>query len=81
MRGKCARDRDPLLLASGELNRIGLGLLLQSHCPKILYCLLPCFLLAKACNPQREANVVQHGSLHEQIELLEDHRYLAPLEV
>ena len=46
-----------------------------------LSCLLLCLGLRYSCKFEREADVPDSISLHQQVELLEDHRYLAALEV
>ena len=71
--GQGPGDGHPLLLAAGHLGGIGLFLVLQAHdlqqLPGLLHGLGP----LDADELQGEADVVQGGALHEQVEALEDH--------
>ena len=65
-----------LLLAAGELSGIGVCLIRQTDKLKTL---LRVFRPRPfdACKLHREADILQACALHEQIEVLEDHRYVA----
>ena len=71
--GQGAGDGDALLLAAGELGRVGVGLVGQAHDVQILQGALPRLPLGHPGDLHGEADVAQAGALHEQVELLEDH--------
>ena len=77
--GQGPGDGDALLLAAGELGRIGIGLVGQPHDLQQLQG--PAFGLGRASSGdlQGEADIFQAGALHQQIKLLEDHADTAAL--
>ena len=76
--GQCPGDGHPLLLSSGKLGGIGVGLVLQPHCLQQLQGTLPGLAGGNALQLQGEAHVLQAGALHQQVEALEDHGDLPP---
>ena len=68
----------PLLLAAGELGRVGVGLIGQAHHFQQLLGALFGFLFLHTCQLHGEADVLQAAALHQQVELLKDHPNTAP---
>ncbi len=75
--GQRPGDGHPLLLAAGQLGGVGVGLFFQTDDLKQLHHPLVCLLLGRARDLQRVAHVPGHVLLHQQVELLEDHRHAA----
>ena len=75
--GQGAGDGHALLLPAAELRRIGAGLVLKTYDAKQLDHALVGLLLGHPGDLQRVANVSRHGLLHQEVELLEDHRHAA----
>ena len=73
--GESAGDCHPLLLSAGKLCRIGVRLFLQLHDLQKLSRLLPGLLFLHPEDFQRKAHIIQHRSLHQQIEMLKNHRH------
>jgi hypothetical protein len=68
-----ARDRDALLLAAGELMRVLAGRLGEPDDVEQLTCARLCLRARKLADaPGREREVVHHGQVREEVELLED---------
>src|SRR5450830_808752 len=75
---QCARDRDPLLLAAGELRRIFLGLLQNAHAREVLHRQLFGLRLWHLAHPdRRQRAVLENREMRKQIELLKHHADLA----
>ena len=70
---QCAGNGDALLLTAGQLCRVGVGLIRQPHHLQQLHSALFGLRLFYACQLHGEADILQAGALHEQVELLEDH--------
>ncbi len=70
---------DSLLLSSGKLCRIGLFLLLKPYDSKQFFGLPARFFLLNALDQKRKAYIIYHILLHQQIEMLEDHRDILTL--
>ena len=70
------RDGDALLLAAGQLRRIGIGLVRQSDSFQQGHRPLPGFRPGHMDQLQRQHDVFQAGTLHQQVKGLEDHRDL-----
>ena len=73
VRRQCTGNGDALLLAAGQLGRVGVGLVGQAH---HLQKLTGAFFGVGLLHPGQlhgEADVLQAAALHQQIELLEDH--------
>ena len=73
---QCAGNGNALLLAAGELGRVGVGLIGQAHHFQQLLGALFGILFLHTCQLHGEADVLQAAALHQQVELLEDHRDL-----
>ena len=71
--GQRTGNGDALLLAAGELGRVGICLIGQAHHFQQLPGALFGIGLLHARKLHREADVLQAAALHQQIELLEDH--------
>ena len=71
--GQGPGNGDALLLAAGQLRRIGLFLVGQVHDLQQLPCSRHGFLFRRADELQGERDIVQAGALHEQVKMLEDH--------
>jgi hypothetical protein len=72
-----ARDRDALLLAARELQRILLRLLGDAHALQLRHRALLGFLLRHLADPhRRQRQVLEHGEVREQVELLEHHAHV-----
>ena len=76
IRRQCTGNGDALLLAAGQLGRVGVGLVGQAHhLQKFTGALFGVGLLHPG-QLHGEADVLQAAALHQQVELLEDHRDL-----
>ena len=71
--GQCAGDSHTLLLAAGQLGGIGVRLVRQAHQLQQLTGALLGLGLLHAHQLHGEAYVLQTGTLHQQVEVLEDH--------
>ena len=72
------RDRDPLLLAAGELRRIFVCLLGDAHTPEIVTRDILGFLSRHLAHPdRRERAVREHGQMRKKVELLENHAHFS----
>ena len=76
--GQSPGDGNALLLTAGELRGIGLGLVRQPHQLQQLPGLGLGLLPAHPGQLHGEADVLQTGALHQQVEPLEDHGDLPP---
>ena len=76
--GKHPGDGHPLLLSAGELGRVGLGLLRQSHLFQQGQGLLPPLLFGNAPDFQGKADVFQHRLLLQQVKVLKNHADFLP---
>ena len=75
-----ARDRDALLLAAGELRRVGVELVGQADAVEQLARALARLLARDPLHADRRAgDVLQRGHVREQVEVLEDHADLGAL--
>ena len=73
-----ARDRDPLLLAAGQLAGIFVGLLRDLDPLEVMQRDLLGFLLRHLAHPDRRQRAVfQHGEMRKQVEMLEHHADVA----
>ena len=74
LHGQGAGNGDTLLLAAGEVGGTGVGLVLEPHQVELLERLGPGLLGRQLAQlPQRQRDVVHHGLVREQVELLEHH--------
>ena len=71
--GSSALNGNALLLAAGELGRVGVSLIGQAHHFQQFLGALFGFLFLHTCQLHGEADVLQAAALHQQVELLEDH--------
>ena len=71
--GQGPGDGDALLLPAGQLGGVGVGLVGQAHDVQVLQGALLGLRLGHPGDLHGEADVLQAGALHEQVELLEDH--------
>ena len=71
-----SRDGNTLLLSAGELGRIGIGLIGKADHVQKLQGTFFRFILVHADEFQGEANILQAGSLHQQVEALENHSHV-----
>ena len=69
-------DGDPLLLAAGQLGRVGVRLIRQAHDLQKLHGPLFRVCLVHARQLQGETDIFQAGALHQKVEALENHRNL-----
>ena len=76
VRCQCAGNGDALLLTAGQLCRVGVGLIRQAHHLQQLSGALFGICLLYTGQLHGEADVLQAAALHQQVELLEDHRDL-----
>ena len=75
LRRERAGDGDALALTAGELRGIGIGLVRQTDDVEQLAGAGLVGGLFAAGDLHREADVLQRGALHEQVELLKDHAH------
>ena len=73
---QCAGNGNALLLAAGKLGRVGVSLIGQAYHLKQLPGALFRIRLFYPGQLHRETDVLQAAALHQQVELLEDHRDL-----
>ena len=74
--GQGSRNGDTLLLAAGELGRIGIGLIGKPNHIQKLQGTFFCLFLVHPDEFQGEADIFQAGSLHQQVEALENHSHV-----
>ena len=72
-----AGNGNALFLAAGQLGRVGVGLVRQADQLQQFAGAGLCLFLRDLGKLHREHNVAQAGPLHQQVELLEDHRNFA----
>ena len=77
--GQGSGDRHSLHLAARKLCRIRLLLIGKTYDLQQFCCLFPGFGFFLSLDIQGEAYVFQHGFLHQQIKMLEDHSDILPL--
>ncbi len=68
---------NPLLLPAGQSQRRCVYLVLKAHLLEDMICLLADILFTPAEHFQRNGNVLQHGPIGEQLEILEYHADVA----
>ncbi len=74
------RDRDPLLLAAGELGRVAVGLVGQPDLGELLAADRERFVLLQLLDPDRRLDdILQRGHMREEVEVLKHHADVAPL--
>ena len=74
LHGQGAGNGDALLLAAGEVGRTRIGLVLEPHQVQLLQGLGPGLVRREFAElAQREGDVLHHGLVREQVELLEHH--------
>ena len=76
--GQGTGDGHALLLAAGELRRIGIHAVGKAHQIQQFFSTLAGLDLVHADKFQRKADVLARRALHEQVELLEDHAHGTP---
>ena len=67
-----AGDRDALLLAAGQFDRVGVRAVLQAHPLQDLERAPALLHVGHAEDAQREHHVLEHGLARDQLEVLED---------
>ena len=77
VRCQCTGNGNALLLAAGQLCRVGVGLIGQAHHFQQLSGALFGIRLFHTGQLHGEADVLQTAALHQQVELLEDHGDIA----